>query len=66
MKITVSDQLKLLTSMFTETSLLESSNHGATNGMETVTLQLKHALSNKLLCLICSSSLYSFIKNKSI
>ena len=42
MKIIVSDQQKLLISTFTETSLLESSNHGATNGMETVTLLLKH------------------------
>ena len=43
MKIIVSDQQKLLISTFTETSLLESSNLGATNGMETVTLLLKHA-----------------------
>ena len=43
MKITVFDQPQLFESMFIETSLLESSNHGAINGMETVTLLLKHA-----------------------
>ena len=41
MKITVLDQPKLFKSTFTETLLLESSNHGAINGMETVTLLLE-------------------------
>ena len=41
MKTTVLDQPQLFESTFIETLSLESSNHGAINGMETVTLLLK-------------------------